>query len=79
LRCGDRGNNAKLWSYARRGPERQPRYKRFHQERQPNAHPPRGDKVRALRELRRQFPDSAFVFATERAGPFAAPFKDFWR
>jgi type 1 fimbriae regulatory protein FimB/type 1 fimbriae regulatory protein FimE len=26
--------------------------------------------VRALRELRRQFPDSAFVFATERSGPF---------
>jgi hypothetical protein len=23
-----------------------------------------------LRELRRQFPDSAFVFATERGGPF---------
>jgi site-specific recombinase XerD len=26
--------------------------------------------IRALRELRRQFPDSAFVFATERGGPF---------
>jgi hypothetical protein len=26
--------------------------------------------VRALRELRCQFPDSAFVFATERGGPF---------
>ena len=25
---------------------------------------------RALRELRRQFPDSGFVFATERGGPF---------
>jgi integrase len=25
---------------------------------------------RALRELRRQFPDSGYVFATERAGPF---------
>lgn len=36
----------------------------------PSAHPLRGDEVRALRELRRQFPDSAFVFATERSGPF---------
>jgi type 1 fimbriae regulatory protein FimB/type 1 fimbriae regulatory protein FimE len=33
-------------------------------------HPLRGDEIRALRELRRQFPDSAFVFATERGGPF---------
>jgi type 1 fimbriae regulatory protein FimB/type 1 fimbriae regulatory protein FimE len=32
--------------------------------------PPRGDEVRALRELRRQYPDSAFVFSTERGGPF---------
>jgi site-specific recombinase XerD len=30
----------------------------------------RGDEIRALRELRRQFPDSSFVFATERGGPF---------
>jgi integrase len=36
----------------------------------PSLHPLRGDEVRALRELRRQFPDSAFVFATERSGPF---------
>jgi type 1 fimbriae regulatory protein FimB/type 1 fimbriae regulatory protein FimE len=36
----------------------------------PSAHPFRGDEVRALRELRRQFPDSAFVFSTERGGPF---------
>ena len=36
----------------------------------PSVHPPRGDEVRMLRELRRQFPDSAFVFATERGGPF---------
>lgn len=34
------------------------------------AHPIRGDELRALRELRRQFPDSAFVFNTERGGPF---------
>lgn len=36
----------------------------------PSAHPLRGDEIRALRELQRQFPDSAFVFATERGGPF---------
>jgi type 1 fimbriae regulatory protein FimB/type 1 fimbriae regulatory protein FimE len=36
----------------------------------PSAHPLRGDEIRALRELQRQFSDSAFVFATERAGPF---------
>ena len=35
----------------------------------PSVHPLRGDEVRALRELRRQFPDSAFVFPTERGGP----------
>jgi len=29
-----------------------------------------GDEVRALRELRRQFPVSTFVFATERGDPF---------
>jgi type 1 fimbriae regulatory protein FimB/type 1 fimbriae regulatory protein FimE len=38
----------------------------------PSAHPLRGDEVRALRELRRQFPDSTFVFATERGAPFTA-------
>lgn len=36
----------------------------------PATHPIRGDEIRALRELRRLFPDSAFVFATERGGPF---------
>jgi type 1 fimbriae regulatory protein FimB/type 1 fimbriae regulatory protein FimE len=36
----------------------------------PSAHPLRGDEVRALRELRRQSFDSAFVFATERGRPF---------
>jgi type 1 fimbriae regulatory protein FimB/type 1 fimbriae regulatory protein FimE len=36
----------------------------------PSAHPLRGDEVRALRELRRQYTDSGFVFATERGGPF---------
>jgi type 1 fimbriae regulatory protein FimB/type 1 fimbriae regulatory protein FimE len=34
----------------------------------PSVHPLRGDEIRSLRELRRQFPD--FVFATERGGPF---------
>jgi type 1 fimbriae regulatory protein FimB/type 1 fimbriae regulatory protein FimE len=38
----------------------------------PSAHPLRGDEIRALRELRRQFPDTGFVFATERGGPFTA-------
>jgi integrase len=38
----------------------------------PSVHPLRGDEVRALRELRRQFPVSAFVFATERGGPFTS-------
>jgi type 1 fimbriae regulatory protein FimB/type 1 fimbriae regulatory protein FimE len=33
----------------------------------PSAHPLRGDEIRALRG---QFPDSGFVFATERNGPF---------
>src|SRR5499425_3510636 len=28
----------------------------------PSVHPLRGDEIRALRELRRQFPDSGFVF-----------------
>jgi integrase len=36
----------------------------------PSVHPLRGDEIRALRELRRQCPDSGFVFATERQGPF---------
>jgi len=36
----------------------------------PSVHPLRGDEISALRELRRQFSDSGFVFATERGGPF---------
>lgn len=35
-----------------------------------SAHPLKGDEIRALRELRRQFPDSGFVFITERQAPF---------
>jgi integrase len=38
----------------------------------PSVHPLRGDELRALRELRRQFRDSGYVFATERGGPFTA-------
>jgi integrase len=36
----------------------------------PSVHPLRGDEIRALRELRRQFQDSKHVFGTERGGPF---------
>lgn len=36
----------------------------------PSVHPLQGDELRALRELQRQFPDSPFVFTTERGGPF---------
>ena len=36
----------------------------------PSVHPLRGDEISALRELRRQFSDLGFVFATERGGPF---------
>jgi integrase len=36
----------------------------------PSVHPLRGDELRALRELRRQYPDSAHVFTTERGAPF---------
>jgi integrase len=36
----------------------------------PSVHPLRGDEIRALRELQRQFPVSKHVFATERGGPF---------
>jgi integrase len=38
----------------------------------PATHPLRGDEIRALRELHRQFPESSFVFATERGGPFTS-------
>jgi integrase len=36
----------------------------------PCVHPLRGDEIRALRELRRQFPDTGYIFSTERGGPF---------
>jgi type 1 fimbriae regulatory protein FimB/type 1 fimbriae regulatory protein FimE len=35
-------------------------------------HPIRGDELRALRELRRQYPESPYLFATERKGPMTA-------
>lgn len=35
----------------------------------PSAQPIRGPELRALRELRRQYPDSPYVFVTERGGP----------
>src|ERR1700758_2191284 len=38
----------------------------------PSVHPLRGDEIRALRELRRQFPESGYVFATERGAPFTS-------
>ena len=34
-----------------------------------STHPIRGPELRALRELRRQYPDSPYVFVTERGGP----------
>jgi integrase len=36
----------------------------------PSVHPLRGDEIRALRELRRLFSDSGFVFPIERGSPF---------
>ena len=36
----------------------------------PAAHPIRGDELRALRAVQRQWPDSTHVFCTERGGPF---------
>jgi type 1 fimbriae regulatory protein FimE len=35
----------------------------------PSTHPLRGPELRALRQLRRDFPDSPYVFASERGGP----------
>jgi type 1 fimbriae regulatory protein FimB/type 1 fimbriae regulatory protein FimE len=35
----------------------------------PSTHPLRGPELRALRELRRAWPDSPYVFASERGGP----------
>ena len=35
----------------------------------PATHPVEGDELRLLRRLQREYPDSPFVFATERGGP----------
>jgi type 1 fimbriae regulatory protein FimE len=35
----------------------------------PSTHPIRGPELRALRELRRDYPDSPYLFVTERGGP----------
>jgi integrase len=38
----------------------------------PSVHPIRGDELRALTALRRENPDSGYVFTTERGTPFTA-------
>jgi type 1 fimbriae regulatory protein FimB/type 1 fimbriae regulatory protein FimE len=38
----------------------------------PSIHPLRGPEIRAIRKLYRDYPDSAFVFSTERGGPMTA-------
>ena len=35
----------------------------------PSTHPLRGPEIRALRQLKREYPDSPYVFVTERKGP----------
>ena len=37
----------------------------------PSVHPIRGDEIRALRKLRRESPNEAYVFVTERGGPMS--------
>jgi len=36
----------------------------------PSTHPLNGDEIRALRQLRRDWPEGRFVFVTERGAPF---------
>lgn len=38
----------------------------------PSTHPLRGPELRALRQLRRDWPDSAYLFVSERGGPMTA-------
>lgn len=38
----------------------------------PSTHPLRGPELRALRELRRTWPDSPYLFVSERGGPMSA-------
>jgi len=37
----------------------------------PSVHPIRGDEIRALRKLRHESPNDAYVFVTERGGPMS--------
>src|SRR5258708_33087943 len=37
----------------------------------PSVHPIRGDEMRALRKLRREYPKDAYVFVSERGGPIS--------
>src|SRR5262249_44153700 len=39
----------------------------------PSVHPIRGDEMRALRKLRRDYPTDAHVFVSERGGPIIPP------
>ena len=38
----------------------------------PSTHPIRGPEIRALRRLRREYPDTPYFFVTERGGPLTA-------
>lgn len=38
----------------------------------PSTHPLRGPELRALRQLRREWPDSPYLFVSERGGPMTA-------
>ncbi len=38
----------------------------------PSTHPLRGPELRALRQLRRDWPDGAYLFVSERGGPMTA-------
>jgi type 1 fimbriae regulatory protein FimB/type 1 fimbriae regulatory protein FimE len=38
----------------------------------PSTHPLRGPELRALRELRREWPDSSYLFVSEHGGPMTA-------
>jgi type 1 fimbriae regulatory protein FimB/type 1 fimbriae regulatory protein FimE len=38
----------------------------------PGTHPLRGPELRALRQLRRDWPDSPYLFVTERGGPMTS-------
>jgi len=38
----------------------------------PSTHPIRGPEIRALRKLKREYPDTPYLFVTERGGPLTA-------